>query len=290
MIERRDYPGAPGCNAAGPSELAGAAISATAKTLRDKVFSTITAAPQGLAADEVADAKATDCLQVVADCNSRRFDWNSLAADAAAELRQKAERVLGLFTATTSNKIQIGAELRAIKSQLRGQFTDFIDRELGISVKTAQRCMRISKFAEGKSDTVSLLPPSTALILALKSTPPQIVEQVIARAQSGDIVRESVVKKMIADDHEKLRLAQRQAEDAALSAARKSKKAKAAAERAIRQAEKERKQRKARSKAKSIVDHLSPADLNFIAGVVDDRGVLDELFEILQRVRAGGVA
>jgi hypothetical protein len=290
MIERHNYSDAPGCIAAGHSELAAAAISATVKTLRDKVFSTIIPAPQVLAADVVADAKATNCLQVVADCNSRRFDYNSLAADTAAELRQKAERLLGLFKATTWNKIQIGDELRSIKHQLRGRFTDFIDRELGISVKTAQRCMRISKFAEGKNDIVSFLPPSTILVPALKTTPLEIVEQVIARARSGDIVRESVVKKMISDEREKLRLAQRQAEEAALSAASKCKKEKAAAERAVRRAEKEQKQQNAQAQAKSIVDHLSPADLIFIAGVVDDRGVLDELFKILQRVRAGGAA
>ena len=138
--------------------------------------------------------------------------------------------------------------------------------------------MQLSKFADGKNDTVSLLPYSTALILARKSTSPEIVEQVIARARSGEIVRGSVVEKLISDDREKLRIAQRQAEDAAQSTARESKKEKVAAERAIRKAEKEQKAAKARSKAKSIVDHLSLADLNFIAGVVDDRGVLDRTF------------
>jgi hypothetical protein len=96
---------------------------------------------------------------------------------------------------------------------------------------------------------------------------------------------------MISDERDKLPVVQREAEDAAQSAARKIEKEKAAAERAVRRAEKEQNRQTAQKKAKSIVDHLSPADLEFIAGVLaDDRNVLDELFEILQRVRAGGVA
>jgi hypothetical protein len=141
MIERRDYPDAPGCNAAGPSELAAAAISAATKTLRDKAFSAITPAPRGPVADESADAKATHCLHKEPDCD--RFDWNSLAVDAKTVLEQRKERLIGLFKATSSNKLQIGTELRSIKHQLRGQFIDFVERELPFSVKTAQRLMQL---------------------------------------------------------------------------------------------------------------------------------------------------
>jgi hypothetical protein len=286
-----DSQDAPGCNAAGHFEL-----TATAKTTPDKDISTVTPTPQGLAADD-ADAKATDVLQEVADCNSLPFDWNSLAVDAAAELKRTTRRVLDLLEATAAldlqcqtTKIQIGDLLRSIKRQLRGKFTDSIKRELHISVKTSQRCMQISKFAEDKRDIVSFLSPSTTLLLAKKTTPPDIVDQVIARARSGDTVGEAVVKRMIEDEREKLRLAQRKTEEAAQSAARKSEKEKAAAERAVQRAERERKRQNAQAKAKSIVAHLLPTDLIFIAGVVDDRGVLDELFKILQRVRAGGAA
>jgi hypothetical protein len=284
-----DSQDAPGCNAAGHFEL-----TATAKMTPDKDISTVTSTPQGLAADD-ADSKATH--EEVADCNSLTFDWNSLAVDAAAELKRTTMRVLDLLEATAAldlqcqtTKIQIGDLLRSIKRQLRGQFTDFIKRELHISVKTAQRCMQISKFAEDKRDIVSFLSPSTTLLLAKKTTPPDIVDQVFARARSGDIVGEAVVKRMIEDERETLRLAQRKAEQAAQSAARKSEKEKAAAERAVQRAEKEGKRQNAQAKAKSIVAHLLPTDLIFIAGVVDDRGVLDELFKILQRVRAGGAA
>jgi hypothetical protein len=281
MIECRDYPDVPGCNVAGPSEPDAAEIGATVKTPRGNVFSTITTAPRGL---EVAAAKATDFLHE-ADHNLPRFDFSLIP-----ELKQTVERLCGLYTAITANRIEIGTELRFIKTQYPGQFVALVERELPFSVKTAQRLMKLSKFAEGKNDTVSLLPYSAALTLSRKSTPLKIVEQVLARVRSGEIVRESDVEKMISDDREELRFAQRQAEDAALNAARKTEKEKKAAERAIRRVEKERKQKSAEAKAKSIVDHLSPADLIFIAAIVDDRGVLDELFEILQHVRAGNGA
>jgi hypothetical protein len=161
---------APGCNAAGPFEPA-----ATARTTPGKDISAVTRTPQGLAADD-ADAKATDVLQKVADCNSPPFDWNSLDADATADLKQRTWRVLSLLEASASldlqcqtTKIQIGDELRSIKHKLRRKFMSYVKRELLISMKTAQRCMQISKFAEGKSDIVSLLSPSTTLVLAKKN-------------------------------------------------------------------------------------------------------------------------
>jgi hypothetical protein len=281
MIECRVYPDVPGCDAAGPSGPDAAGSSATSKTSRDNVFNTITTVPRGL---EVAAAKGTNSLHE-ADHNLPSFDFSLIP-----ELKQTAERLRGLYTAITANRIEIGTELRFIKTQYPGQFVELVERVLPFSVKTAQRLMKLSRFAEGKNDTVSRLPYSAAVTLARKSTPLKIVEQVLARARSGEIVREPDVKKMIADDREKLRFAQRQAEDAALNAARKTEKEKKAAGRAIRRVEKERKQKSAEAKAKSIVDHLSPADLIFIAAIVDDRGVLDELFEILQHVRAGNGA
>jgi hypothetical protein len=48
------YPDQPGFRVSGPSEQAATAIASTAKTLRDQVRNTISAAPRGLTADEVA--------------------------------------------------------------------------------------------------------------------------------------------------------------------------------------------------------------------------------------------
>jgi hypothetical protein len=218
---------------------------------------------------------------VVADCNSKRFDWNALNTDAKEKLKQRTERLCGLFTAITSNKIQIGDELRFIKDQLRGRFTDFVKRELPFSMKTAQRLMRLSQLAEyDKSDTVSLLPYSAALILARKSTSPEIVKQILARARSGDIVSECDVEKMISDEREKLRLAQREAEGAARSAARKSEKEKAAAERAVRRAEKKQKQEKDQAQAQCIIDRLAIDDVRFLANTLTYE-VLDEFLRLV---------
>src|SRR5882757_1784411 len=97
--------------------------------------------------------------------------------------------------------IEIGGDLLTIKGRLEhGQFTKWIEREIGISIRTAQGFMAAAKLAEGKCETVALLPPSTVRILAAKSTPPGIVEEVIARVGSGNIVTDAAVKELLAAD------------------------------------------------------------------------------------------
>lgn len=215
------------------------------------------------------------------------FDYASLTPAEAAALRQQAVRLRGLVATSTSNMIQIGAELMSIKRRLEhGQFTDWIEREIRISARTAQRFIAVSKLAEGKTDTVSLLPPSTVRMLAVKSTPPEIVEQVIARAESGDILSESAVKEMISDDRETKRNAKREAEAAARRARSKRVRAKAAAEREVWRAEQEQKRLEDQAKAQSIIDRFSPEDARFLADTLTC-DVFDEFYLL---VREGGAA
>lgn len=128
--------------------------------------------------------------------------------------------------------------------------------------------MSIANLAKGKSATVSLLPPSTARILAAKSAPLNIVEQIIERASAGDLVSDSTVKSMIADD----KMARWQAKHEAQAAGRKSKKGanarKAAAEELRQNAEQRRVQQERRARAQSIYDRFSPKDNAFLANAM----------------------
>jgi Protein of unknown function (DUF3102) len=130
------------------------------------------------------------------------FDYGCLAPVDAATLRQQALRLRGLVTKTTADMIEIGRDLMLIKDRLdHGQFTSWVEVEIGISIRTAQGYMRFAMLAEGKSETVALLPPSTARMLASKSAPPEIVEQVITQAAAGNIVPDRVVKDLISEKH-----------------------------------------------------------------------------------------
>jgi hypothetical protein len=206
------------------------------------------------------------------------FDYTALAPADAAELRGHAIRLRGLITKSTADMIKIGDDLRTIKGMLEhGQFVDWIERELGVGIRSAQLYMSVAKLAEGKSESVSLLPPSTARILAAKSAPPDIVKQVIESAGAGDLMTDVAVKSMIADD----KAMRSQAKQEADRAKRKSKEGRAArarkaeAEEARRLAEQRRLHEERREKAQSIFDRFSFDDNAFLAATMT-WDILDE--------------
>jgi hypothetical protein len=140
------------------------------------------------------------------DVGAPSFNYEHLAPDIAEGLRTDAARLRHLITKTTAAMIEIGRDLISIKARLEhGQFADWVVREIGIGIRTAQGYMAISKLAEGKNEIISLLPPSTVRMLAARSAPPEVVEQVIARAGTGDIVPDTVVKDLISEKRADLR-------------------------------------------------------------------------------------
>jgi hypothetical protein len=102
---------------------------------------------------------------------------------------------------SNADSIAIGRDLITVKDRLaHGEFESWIERELGVGIRAAQYYMSVAKFTEGKGEHVALLPPATLRMLAAKSAPPEIVEQVIARAASGDILPDDTVAAMIRTD------------------------------------------------------------------------------------------
>ena len=122
------------------------------------------------------------------------FDYTIVAAGAAAELQDSAGRIRGLVKSTISNIILVGATLRRLKPTIEhGQFANWIESECGFSVRTAENYMAASTFAEGKNETVALLQPATVYRLAAKGAPREIVDDVIRRAENGDVVSDADV-------------------------------------------------------------------------------------------------
>jgi hypothetical protein len=216
------------------------------------------------------------------------FDYAAFAPADAAQLRNHAARLRGLITKSTADMIEIGGDLLTIKGRLEhGQFTKWIEREIGISIRTAQTFIAAAKLAVGKSETVALLPPSTVRILAAKSAPLEIVEHIIARVGSGEIVTDAAVKDMIHTD----RMLKWQAKEATEAAKRRSKAGraardkKAADEQPRLEAAREQEKVRIRTAAQSIVDRFSPEDARFIADTLE-WDILSEL----KRLVAEGAA
>jgi hypothetical protein len=194
------------------------------------------------------------------------FDYEELAAADAVHLRERARRIRGLITKSTADLIDIGRDLSAIKARLdHGQFTGWIEREIGIGIRTAQGYMAISKLAEGKNEIISLLPPSTVRMLAARSAPPEVVEQVIARAGTGDIVPDTVVKDLISEKRADLRHQDRLKREAERETRRpKAVREKEKKRRLEYQAERERERAENTARAQSIIDRLAPDDVRFL--------------------------
>jgi hypothetical protein len=127
------------------------------------------------------------------------FDYSVLDADLASNLRRQARRIRTRIGKATQDLIDIGRDLVAAKKHLldHGDFIKWVEAEVGIARRTAQAYMAIAKLADDKGEAIALLPPTTVHRLASKSAPPEIVSEVVAKAQSGDVLPDRMVSEMI---------------------------------------------------------------------------------------------
>ncbi|HEY8382627.1 MAG TPA: DUF3102 domain-containing protein [Microvirga sp.] len=126
------------------------------------------------------------------------FDYNVLPDKLAAGLRQTAERIQQKVTSTVLGLVEIGRDLYAAKKQLEhGQFVSWLEAEVRIHPRSAQRYIGLALFAEGKNDMMSFLTPNAAYKLAAKSTPPEVVEAVRQTIEAGGLVTECGVDRLL---------------------------------------------------------------------------------------------
>ena len=97
----------------------------------------------------------------------------------AQSIKRKAERA-------KHDLLEIGRELQEVKGRLEhGQFSEWIDQEFGMSLRTAQLMMNVWAVYGGKSETVSLLSDSALYLLAAPSVPEAARVEVEAAAKSS---------------------------------------------------------------------------------------------------------
>ena len=127
------------------------------------------------------------------------FDYSAIDADLASNLRRQANRIRTRIGKATQDLIDIGRDLLAAKKHLidHGDFIKWVEAEVGIARRTAQAYMAIAKLADDKGAAIALLPPTTVHRLASKSAPPEVVSEVVAKAQSGDVLPDRMVSEMI---------------------------------------------------------------------------------------------
>jgi Protein of unknown function (DUF3102) len=127
------------------------------------------------------------------------FDYSEIDADLAANLRRQANRIRMRIGTATQDLIDIGRDLHAAKKHLidHGDFIKWVEAEVGIARRTAQAYMAIAKLADDKGAAIALLPPTTVHRLASKSAPPEVVSEIVAKAQKGGVLPDRMVSEMI---------------------------------------------------------------------------------------------
>jgi hypothetical protein len=114
-------------------------------------------------------------------------------ADHAAEIRRLGKRIVG-------DIVEIGRLLTECQNILgHGRWLAWLNRELGWSQSTARNCMRAFQLAQSKNANFAdlNLPLSALYLLAAPGTPPEVQDQIVERAEAGEVVKVADVKKAI---------------------------------------------------------------------------------------------
>lgn len=125
------------------------------------------------------------------------FDYDDLNIELAEDLRARASRLRQRITRSTQELIELGFELKATKDQLpHGQFVKWVEAEVGIGRRTAQRYIAVAELA-AKSVTVTLLNPTSAYLLSQKSVPNGVAEAALEKVKLGELVTDLQVEEFV---------------------------------------------------------------------------------------------
>jgi hypothetical protein len=124
------------------------------------------------------------------------FDYAALPADLADDARKIADRIRSRVRASY---IETGRDLIDMKAKLgHGRFGPWIAAEFAINERTAENYMNAATFLEGKSETLSVLPPTVIYALAAPSAPASLVNEIVDAAKDGAVLDAAEIKAKLA--------------------------------------------------------------------------------------------
>jgi hypothetical protein len=219
------------------------------------------------------------------------FKYDAVSPDIANALRQQAARIREQVRSTTTAIIGIGRDLIAAKQHLaHGQFCQWVADECGFNIRTAANYMRAAIFAEDKMETVSILPPATLYKLASKSAPPEVVKEVISRAEAGTVTPDCEVKAML----DEAGFARRQVEHKNRKALRRSefkrKRERRGAEGRERQDKIRKEEEAAKSQAQDILSHIGVECARFLVDAMKGHDHLEILRHLQSELDCADIA
>jgi hypothetical protein len=126
------------------------------------------------------------------------FCYRTLTVADATALREAAERIRQRVKRQIEDIVHIGCDLIAVKAALQhGQFSKWLAAEFSWTERTARNYMNVAVAFRGRTEIIADLRPSHLYRLAAPSTPAEARETIIAIAESGQPVTDTLVTETI---------------------------------------------------------------------------------------------
>jgi hypothetical protein len=127
------------------------------------------------------------------------FDYATLTSETRVTVKQKTTEIRDRVGQAAQGISEVGERLIEVKEMLKhGQFLNWLECEFAWSESTAQRMMSVNLFFKSRTLTDLDLGASTLYMLASASTPEEIKDEFIAKAQAGEAVTHAEVKAAVA--------------------------------------------------------------------------------------------
>jgi hypothetical protein len=124
------------------------------------------------------------------------FDYSTLDPETATLARHAVTEIRQLYRTSVDCAIKIGAHLIAVERRLFGRYTEWLEAEFAMSIRTAQDFQYIAE-TFGDVELPDNLPFTAFRILAQPSTPQEAVDEVFNRARSGEQVTVEETKEVV---------------------------------------------------------------------------------------------
>jgi len=146
-------------------------------------------------------------IKTTAKNNSKKCG-ETLSDNLAAEARELAERILDLRRAeqvAEGNLLLIGIEIGGVLDTFKhkvlhhGQFTEWVRKTCGITLRKAERCMALWRVLGEKTTLVSGLGLTNGHLVSAPETPEAVRTRVFERLEEGEVLTPREIRRMIAD-------------------------------------------------------------------------------------------
>lgn len=133
-----------------------------------------------------------------------QFDYAALDAETRIVVQLRRDELKTLFRETAQNIFTIGEKLADVRGRLQhnksGGFDGWIEAEFGMSRRTAYRFINIfERFANCDNLAQLDIATSALYLLAAPSTPDEVVDQLLERAETGEHITHAAAKQAIDD-------------------------------------------------------------------------------------------